>query len=413
MKKGFFIYFILVVMGLAPGILFPGNINIAKVGEWGTGSYRDVFVHGNNAYCLYNGGIDIFDTSDPKNPLKIGSFDTFWRPYSIYVSGNYAYIEESRYTPGGSQSNSTVSGVKGSEETWFRIIDVSVPSAPKKVGTYYSYIGEVTTISTSRNYAYLLYEYSSLEIIDISNPSEPIPVGSCVFTGYNYPEGFFVLGNYAYIVLGDEGLRVVDVSDPSSPVLTGYFEISGKTSYYELYVSGKYAYVTVDMHGNDALMIIDISVPSSPTPVGTWNYSSWSAPDVYVSGNYAYLAINDVGLQIVDVSNPFLPVLVGTWFTDYAHEVYVHGNYAYLGIGTLGLEIVDISDPYSPELLGRCDTPAQARGVYVKGNDAYVADGESGVMMIDVSTPSSPKLAAYYNTTGNSAAVSRLPVGDT
>ena len=42
------------------------NLNITKVGEWGTGIYMDVFISGNYAYCAADGaGLDIIDISDP------------------------------------------------------------------------------------------------------------------------------------------------------------------------------------------------------------------------------------------------------------------------------------------------------------------------------------------------------------
>ena len=67
--------------------------------------------------------------------------------------------------------------------------------------------------------------------------------------------------------------------------------------------------------------------------------------DVYISGNNAYLADADAGLQILDISTLSSPSLIRNYTTPrYAMSVYVSENYAYIADRDSGLKIIDITD---------------------------------------------------------------------
>ena len=53
-----------------------------------------------------------------------------------------------------------------------------------------------------------------------------------------------------------------------------------------VYVSGDFAYVAA---GNGGLHIIDISSPTSPQEIG-YHKASYNAIDIYISDSYAYVA---------------------------------------------------------------------------------------------------------------------------
>ncbi len=170
----------------------------------------------------------------------------------------------------------------------------------------------------------------------------------------------------------------------------------------DIYLFGEYAYVANSYTG---LQIIDISTPSSPSLAGLYDTEGISY-GVYVSGNYAYVAkrLGDGGaLRILDIGTPSSPSLAGSCDIEglaFDGDVYVSGIYAYVAFGRGGLQIIDISTPSSPFLTGSYDTENFARGVYVSGNYAYVAFGSGGLQIIDISTPSSPFLTGSYDTEG-------------
>ncbi|GAG04484.1 unnamed protein product, partial [marine sediment metagenome] len=181
------------------------------------------------------------------------------------------------------------------------------------------------TIFISGKYAYVAADTDDgVEILDISDPSNPTHVGSindttcdaanndeCMLDG---ARGIYVSGKYAYVAaISDDGVEILDISDPSNPTHVGSItddettELNGAIS---IYVSGKYAYVAA--RSDDGLEILDISDPTNPTHVGAIGKSATvkldSASDIYVSGKYAYVAAtSDDGVEILDISDPSNP----------------------------------------------------------------------------------------------------------
>jgi hypothetical protein len=130
--------------------------------------------------------------------------------------------------------------------------------------------------------------------------------------------------------------------------------------------------------------VIDISDPLHPSIAGSCDTPS-SVTDVYVSGDYAYVADWSSGLQVIDISDPLHPSIAGSCDTPgYAEGVYVSGDYAYVTDLSSGLQVIDISDPLHPSIAGSRDTPGAAYGIYVEGDYAYVTDGGSGLQVIDI-----------------------------
>ena len=103
-------------------------------------------------------------------------------------------------------------------------------------------------------------------MIDISDPSNPTGVGQLTGTlatnslALANPQSVFVQGNYAYVAsFGNDGLQVIDISDPTNPVGVGQLvddgvlALDGATS---VFVQGNYAYVT--SLNNNGLQVIEL-----------------------------------------------------------------------------------------------------------------------------------------------------------
>ena len=274
------------------------------------------------------------------------------------------------------------------------------------------------SVYVSGNYAYVTaYAGNALEIVDISDPTNPTHAGKSGAVLHN-PNSVYVSGNYAYVTAyTGNALEIVDISDPTNPTHAGKIadgdggaELTGA---YSVYVSGNYAYVAA--YSGDSLEIVDISDPTNPTHAGKIADGDGGAAlngarSVYVSGNYAYVAaLVDHSLEIVDISDPTNPIHAGkisdgngeAELTNVA-SVYVSGNYAYAAalIGD-ALEIVDISDPANPTHAGKIadgDGGAElngANGVYVSGNYAYVGANDGDALeIVDISSSTNPVHAA-------------------
>ncbi len=162
-------------------------------------------------------------------------------------------------------------------------------------------------------------------------------------------------------------------------------------------ISGNHAYIA---SGNSGLQVVDITNMESPSWVGTRNTSGYSY-EVDVSGDYAFVADWNSGLAVMDISTPASPQLVATLATGGSSlGIKIAGNHAYLGNGS-GLVIVDVSDPLNPVQVGSLLTPGSAaRGLSIAGQYVYLADGEAGLQIIDIGNPASPVLLATFNTPG-------------
>jgi Ca2+-binding RTX toxin-like protein len=309
---------------------------------------------------------------------QVGVWDRLGHANAVTVVGNYAYAVG---------------------DTLLEIIDISNPSNPLFKGNYDNYdtnygqgIGQ--GIQVLGNYAYVADGDSGLQIINISNPAAPTLAGTYDTTGV--ARGVQVLGNYAYVADWDSGLQIINISNPAAPTLTGSYDTTGVA--YRVQVVGNYAYVADEDSG---LQIIDISNPAAPTLTGTYD-TTGDAIGVQVVGNYAYVA-DWFSLQIINISNPAAPTLTASYDTpgvgeSFTYGVQVVGNYAYVADTYSGLQIINISNPAAPTLTGSYDTTGFAREVQVLGNYAYVADAYSGLQIINISNPAAPTFTASYDT---------------
>jgi hypothetical protein len=306
----------------------------------------------------------------------------------INVVGNYAYIADDSYG--------------------LQIFDISNPATPILKGTYN--ITNVQGVQVTGNYAYVVDMDSGMKIIDISNPSNPVLKGTYDTTGYGRSNGpadynnsgfssVEIVGNYAYLTYNyisavgysnDTKLDIIDISNPSNPISIGGCYTGGTTGHpRNVQVVDNLAYMA---NALDGLVIIDISNPATANIIGRYSTDSYDdfgfrsgyAADVEVRGNYAYLADGNLGLRIFDISDPTNPLLKGTYDTSgEAYDIQILGNYAYVADKSSGLQIIDISNPTNPIRKVTYDT-YNARGVQIVGNYAYVADSSDGLKIIDV-----------------------------
>ena len=207
----------------------------------------------------------------------------------------------------------------------------------------------------------------------------------------------FVEGNLAYI--GDEPLiRILDVTTPTAPVSLGTGpSLPDWTE--DIWVSGQYAYLAQAYFG---LEILDVSDPTAPTYVGGIDLPGFSF-NLQVCDNLAYVAIRFDGWAIVDVSDPTSPTLVtiydtpgecGNLLIDCA------GNLAYITDEGPGLWIFDVTDPTSPTTISNLDTPGLASGLCLVDSLLYLTDYTGGFDVVDVSNPAAPSIVGSIDSWG-------------
>ncbi|MDP2585654.1 MAG: hypothetical protein Q8P29_02120, partial [Candidatus Levybacteria bacterium] len=142
---------------------------------------------------------------------------------------------------------------------------------------------------------------ASLVDVAISNANPPVPSLVGTFDGYKTND-VFINGNYAYIATDSNSKEVVIV-DLVTHAEVGYFDTPTSANATSVYVSGTKGYVTAGFF----LYIFDLSSQSGSRPqVGNGHFFFGLATSVVVNGNYAYVSLSFLGLelQIIDISNP-------------------------------------------------------------------------------------------------------------
>ena len=195
--------------------------------------------------------------------------------------------------------------------------------------------------------------------------------------------------NYAYIGEGSSFV-VADISNSTSPSVISRLALPGIVR--DIALSGQYAYVANQDAG---LQVVDISNPAAPKLVGFYATPSW-ADGVAILGSKAYVADETGGLQIFDIALPATPVLLSsTNLGEYAYDVAVstnaNGVFAYMVVGTK-LVVVDVTNPLSPVVRSQLTVSSMGSGfsLATSGSRVFMAPYGSGVRMVDVSDPDHP-----------------------
>jgi hypothetical protein len=339
------------------------------VGQWPgyvRGYAQAVVVTNHTVYVAAGqGGLLIFDASDPTNLVHLGSCITTSGATGVAIAGNYAYVADS------------LSGLQ--------VIDIGNPFSPTQVGRYDT-AGYAYGVALAGNFAYVADNDAGLQVLDVSNPTAPKRVAGYDTTGYAH--AVTVVGTYAYVADGADGLQIIDVSNPLSPARVGGYGIS--VNAFSVAVSGSYAYVA---ERDGGLQVIDVSNTINPVLVGR-ETNTVGAIGVQVVGHYAYVANYPAGLQCVDLSDPTNPLLLGGCTTRSGGvNVAVVDDFAYVVDGSGDLEVIDVSDRSQPKCVSRVGIGGNAASVAISAGYAYVADGDLGLQVLDVTNPAAPTWA--------------------
>jgi hypothetical protein len=273
------------------------------------------------------------------------------------------------------------------------ILDISDPGNPIRVGSHEMSVDFARDVAVAGDYAYIANDDAGLRILDVADAANPVEVGSCEAPMNAWAVA--VLNDYAYVGHRQGKMQVIDVSDPTSPTLNSTYVASIYDTVRDVAVASgpeqTYAYLGTSNH----LFVVDVTDPGSLSELGIY---TTTAQGVAPAESFVYVAAGDDGLLAIDVSQPLTPTLVDTLDTPYwAYAVAVSGTHAYVADGDSGLRIVDIYTPGDLTEDGFYDTPDSAEDVALAGNYAWVADDERGLRIIDVSDPEAPTEEGAYD----------------
>ncbi len=265
------------------------------------------------AYVADGEAINALDISDPANPVLTGRVVEPYLSMNVLIDGDRAYstggagvqfidlsdplhpVAEMVYSEPGMEYTTSmqmrdqtlfVHWFTGAETSTVSFLDVTVPSAPVKLGEYVSaYSAQGKDIALAGDYLCLIEGGGHFDVIDISSPATPAKVGSeYLKDGRAY--GSVVDGDYVFT--GARSLSIVDLYSPWYPqeVSTNFYGDRGEAIEFEggnlfLYANGSLyvleAPVPVILNGDcdntgevsvsDAVFMINFIFSDGPEPL--------------------------------------------------------------------------------------------------------------------------------------------------
>lgn len=261
--------------------------------------------------------------------------------------------------------------------------------------SFISIPGFANGVAVNGNYAYVAAGSAGLQVVDVTNRSNPQIVASLSLPGNE--NDVRLLANFAYIAAGSSGLHVVDITNPLAPVLRGTFSTSGTAL--DVAVRGNTAYVA---NGTN-LVLVDVTNPAAMMRIGSLSLSGTiQGVDVDAQRHLAVVAAGTNGVYVIDILNPAAPVLRGAASTGDARDVAIGGTVAFVADYQNSTTSVDISNPSAPVVLSHITDPNLGgflQDIVLSGNFALAADVKfvNGVPITDITAPGSLQARAILN----------------
>ena len=362
------------------------------------------FVPGTNRE--YFGRVLITDVSIPDSPVEIktisngtGGYTKMRHPTSIATvtigSSTYALV-----TSGSTDSSDKIAFLPSPEsdiktrDDGVQIIDITNPNSPTPVSSItdgvdgYTELRGAFSITTttigSSTYALVASEDDSgVQIIDITDPTDPIALSAVTDGQDNFTRlaGAISIAtttidssHYAIVVASspsDRAVQIINITNPNTLVATSSFSsdniIDGKSV---AVITGLSTYAFVTSTYTDGVQILDITTPGSPTSVshirdGAGGYTTLKgatsiATTTIGSSTYALVASQDNnGVQIIRLQTPLT-----------LDSTNPNSGYATTGDTlTVGFTIDDTIASHSAQFL----IPAQTPSSEITYDESYLA----------------------------------------
>jgi len=285
------------------------------------------------------------------------------------------------------------------------VVDVSDPTQPVEIGGYAAF-GSSRRIVRSGDHGYVTQGAAGVVVLDLADLAAPHAIARHDTPGYAVDVA--VVGDRAYVADREGGLRILDVSDPAGPVELGAAAVASADV---VVATADRAYVVDDvLNEPDWIRIYDVTDPAAVTELGAILMQS-EVDALDVTGDLLFAAADDLGLRVLDVSNPASPVEIGSYVVENTWDVHVRGDRAFLASADWngGLVILDVADPTAPQLLGNY---VPSSGWYhpfdlaIAGDFAYLSSpvpSSGQLVAVYVADPTAPVEVADYSLPGDVA----------
>lgn len=145
------------------------------------GDAKGVAVANGHAYVADFDGIQVIDVSDPKTPKIVGNGNSLHDAVAIAAAGHYVYVANSVGSGGINNSAGDLGADVG--DGVLQVFDVTDPANPMPVAMV-DMQGNATGVALAGHYAYVTQGLSGMQVVDITDPKvakqvegfEPAPI---------------------------------------------------------------------------------------------------------------------------------------------------------------------------------------------------------------------------------------------
>jgi hypothetical protein len=335
------------------------------------------------------GGLYVVNAADPVNPTVLTNVYGGFGSAGVAVSGSLA--------------------VASGDSVGMKVVDISVPSAPKIKGSLGGTIGGV---ALAGQYAYALLgvsgnpAHTDLLVVDLGNPAAPAIRAQLTLAG---GADIKVSGGFVYVAAGSAGLQIVNVATPTSPQIVQTVDTPGSARGVAL--ANGYAYVA----DNSSVQIVDVHTPATAFIAGAFSTSMTAVVAVAVVGNQVYV-IDGTQLKILNVSTPSNPTQLGVGSAYGAQAIDASSGMAYLAHSAIshgdpagGLYIVDVTNAAQPTLLTQLIVPGLTRAVAATTDFVYAGDSAAVVDVGRITVPAATPTRTHSSTPAPTSTSTRSP----
>jgi hypothetical protein len=260
--------------------------------------------------------------------------------------------------------------------------------------------GYARALLVDGHHAYIAAGEGCLSVVDISVPEAPMEVATGDVVGQHLAVNLGKLPGDSILIIADsyQMIKIFNVSDPLDPEFVGDGQVWIRyVRDVKLQARGDTILVYIATRDN-GLRVHDNSDPSYPNFLAERGSAllPGASNGLFPSGNFAFVANGELGLQVVEVSDSIF-VAAAEDTPGYAEDVHVQGDLAYIADGYSGLSIIDISDPYAPGVLSSLDVPGYQQGVSALGSRVFLA-GSEGFYVVDATDPANPSVFGRVET---------------
>lgn len=221
-------------------------------------------------------------------------------------------------------------------------------------------------------------------------------------------EAISVLGKTLYF--GNGGNFVIaDISNPGTIIELSRVQLPSFIR--DIFIQGDFAYVA---NSNGGLQVVTIHDPKHPQIVGSYQ-SIGDATTVAVSGHYAFVDFPEEGLKVINVANPANPQEVANVKCNpslrfrktlfFGKNEFQTGKasfqtqYACLEL-LFSLKVIDINHPLGSKEIGSYETSGWIRSLCQVKNYIYFIDDGGRLRIINFENPARPQTIGELNVSG-------------